>query len=344
MRSPSFWWRASSPYALLLRPFALAYGAVAARRMRRSGMRAECAVVCVGNFTAGGAGKTPTALAIAGMLRGIGERPAFLSRGYGGRLAGPVRVTQAHTADDVGDEPLLLSRSGPAIVARDRPAGAKLAAAEGATVVVMDDGLQNPSLAKDLAIAVVDGATGLGNGRVLPAGPLRAPMSTQWRSVDALLVIGPGEAGESVAQQALAQGLPVLRAQLVPDAGSAMRLRERRVLAFAGIGRPEKFFETLERSGAVVEATRPFGDHHSYTEAELSALRDEAGRHGLVMVTTEKDAVRIAGSPAGPDFMQAILTLPVHLQVDDPALLRSLLAQAVAKRPRSAPAIKPNEA
>jgi tetraacyldisaccharide 4'-kinase len=332
MRAPSFWSRRSSPFALMLRPLSLIYGIVAGRRMRRPGRIADCAVVCIGNFTVGGAGKTPTALAVAGLLRSMGETPAFLSRGYGGSLAGPVRVTSAHTASEVGDEPLLLARSGPAIVSRDRPAGAKLAVSQGITVIVMDDGLQNPSLAKDFAIAVVDGASGIGNGLALPAGPLRAPMRTQWRSVHAVLLIGGGAAGDSVADRAHKRGIPVLRGDLVPDGAAATRLRDRRVLAFAGIGRPEKFYETLAQAGAVVEETRSFGDHHPYTDAEVAALREEAAQRSLVLVTTEKDASRLAGSQAGRDLLQGVLTLPVHLQVDDPALLRTLLAEALARR------------
>jgi tetraacyldisaccharide 4'-kinase len=296
--------------------------------MRRPGARADIPVICIGNFTAGGAGKTPTALMIAGMLRAMGESPAFLSRGYGGKLRGPVRVTDAHRAAEVGDEPLLLSRFGPAIVARDRPTGAKLAASQGASVVVMDDGLQNPSLAKDLAIAVVDGATGHGNGLPLPAGPLRAPISVQWSWVDAVLVIGEGEAGDRVATAASHRGLTLLRGRLVPEPAALARLRGQRVFAFSGIGRPEKFFETLERAGAIVEEVRPFPDHHPYTEAEIAALQAQAKIHGLHLVTTEKDAARLSGF----SVRQGILTLPVHLQVDAPEKLRGLLAAALARR------------
>jgi tetraacyldisaccharide 4'-kinase len=191
MRAPRFWWHPSpSLRANLLRPVGLVYGSVAASRMKRRGEQAELPVICIGNFTAGGAGKTPTAIAIATILDTAGENPAFLSRGYGGRLAGPVRVQPQHGAADIGDEPVLLSRTARTIVSRSRPAGARLAYEIGATVVIMDDGLQNPSLVKDCAIAVVDGATGIGNGLPLPAGPLRVPMGTQWPLVDAVLVIG----------------------------------------------------------------------------------------------------------------------------------------------------------
>lgn len=326
MRAPAFWWRASSPLSILLRPASLAYGFVAGRRMRRGGAHAEVPVVCIGNFTAGGAGKTPTAIAVAGLMRAMGEAPVFLSRGYGGTRRGPIRVTDPDTAAEVGDEPLLLAAFAPTIVSRDRPAGAALAARQGATVIVMDDGLQNPSLAKDLSLAVVDGAAGIGNGLPLPAGPLRAPMRVQWRKVDAVLVIGPGPAGERVMADARARGVPAYRGRLVPDPAAATRLKGQRVLAFAGIGRPDKFFETLAECGATVEVARAFPDHHAFTAAEIAGLHEEAKARGLHLVTTEKDAARLAGSP----MRSGVLTLPVHLHLDDPGALRTLLSSALA--------------
>ncbi len=338
MRAPAFWWRARpSLLARLLRPPGLIYGAVAGRRMRKPGGRAPLPVVCIGNFTAGGAGKTPTAQAVAALLGAAGERPAFLSRGYGGRLSGPVRVEPHHRAADVGDEPLLLARTGPAIVSRDRKAGARLARQIGATVLVMDDGLQNPSLLKDCAIAVVDGAAGIGNGLTIPSGPLRAPMGAQWPAVDAVLVIGDGAAGDAVAREARRRGKPVFRARLAPDPVQAEALRGRRLLAFAGIGRPEKFFDTLRACGATLAATRSFPDHHPYTAADLAGLRDEAARQGLQAVTTEKDFVRIAGATgAGP--WTGLMSLKVRLQAEDEEGLRDLVLRRIAERRRDAPA------
>src|SRR5262245_12302991 len=200
MRAPSFWWRDAGPAAALLTPLAAAYGAVAAWRMRQPGRDPGIPVVCVGNLTVGGAGKTPTALALGRLLQDAGERPVFLTRGYGGRLAGPVRVDPArHAARDVGDEPLLLARLADTIVARDRIAGAERARQDGATVVVMDDGFQNPSLAKHLALVVVDGARAIGNAGVFPAGPLRAPLAAQFARAHALIVVGePGGAAAVV--------------------------------------------------------------------------------------------------------------------------------------------------
>ncbi|HEX2510805.1 MAG TPA: tetraacyldisaccharide 4'-kinase [Microvirga sp.] len=332
MRAPAFWWSATpSPLALLLRPAALLYGAVAARRLGRDGGRASVPVMCIGNFTVGGAGKTPSALAVSRILKDLGEQPAFLSRGYGGRLAGPVRVGPEHGAAAVGDEPLLLARAAPVIVSRARPEGAAWAAASGASVIVMDDGLQNSSLRKDLTIAVVDGATGLGNRLALPAGPLRAPLGAQWPKVDAVLVIGEGSAGEAVAREAAGLEKPVLRGRLEPEPEAATRLTGRRVLAFAGIGRPEKFFETLKACGAIVEAERAFPDHHPFSTGDLAALRRDAGSRGLALVTTEKDAARIGAR----DLADAILALPVRLRLEDEAALRVLLEAALERARQS---------
>ncbi|MBM1169803.1 tetraacyldisaccharide 4'-kinase [Microvirga arabica] len=330
MRAPRFWWQPSpSLQANLLRPVGLVYGSVAARRMKRRGEQVELPVICIGNFTAGGAGKTPTAIAIATILDAAGENPVFLSRGYGGSLAGPVRVQPQHGAGDVGDEPVLLSRTARAIVSRSRPAGARLAYEIGATVVVMDDGLQNPSLIKDCAIAVVDGATGIGNGLPLPAGPLRAPMDAQWPLVDAVVVIGNGEPGRLVALEADEHGKRVFTASLEPAPEAAEALRGRRVMAFAGIGRPEKFFDTLHACGAIVDVTHAFPDHHSFKAEEVAALRQEAEKHGLLPVTTEKDLVRIAdASAAWPELM----ALPVRLRIENETGLRNLLMRRINER------------
>ncbi|MCJ2014509.1 tetraacyldisaccharide 4'-kinase [Methylobacterium sp. J-076] len=323
MRPPAFWQaRPGHPTARLLAPLSALYGHLGARRMDRPGAKAPCPVVCLGNFTLGGAGKTPAALAIAAILRDLGAEPAFLSRGYGGGLAGPVVVTPgAHGAADVGDEPLLLARLAPTVVARDRPAGAALCARQGATVIVMDDGLQNPSLAKDLAFAVVDGTAGIGNGRTFPAGPLRVPMARQWPHVAGVIVVGGGEAGEAVAEAAHGRALPVHRARLVPDPGD---LAGRRCLAFAGIGRPSKFFASLEETGAILAGTRAFADHHPYRPADLAALAAGAHRLGAILVTTEKDAVRLP-----PDFAARVAVLRVRLAFADADAVRAQIAEVM---------------
>lgn len=332
MRAPAFWWHAHpSLAARLLRPFGLVYGSVSGRRLSHGGVQAELPVICIGNFTAGGAGKTPSALAIAQMLDDAGESPAFLSRGYGGKLRGPVCVELHHLAADVGDEPILLASMGMAIVSRDRPAGAQLAHEFGATALIMDDGLQNPSLNKDCAIAVVDAATGIGNGEVLPAGPLRAPMQAQWSLVDALLIIGAGSRGNSLAEEAARRGKRVFRARLAPDTAIAEGLRGQRVLAFAGIGRPEKFFETLRECGAIVMAAHGFPDHHPYSGGELSALRAEAERLGLEAITTEKDMVRIVGLKEAEPWPE-LMTLPVRLVAEDETGLRNFILRRINER------------
>lgn len=329
MRPPRFWAGGPDhPAARLLAPLGALYGSRVAARMDRPGERAWVPVICLGNFTLGGAGKTPAALAVAALLRGLGAKPAFLSRGYGGRLAGPAAVDPAiHTAADVGDEPLLLARLAPAVVSRDRPAGARLCAALGADIVVMDDGLQNPSLRKDLALAVVDAAAGVGNGLPFPAGPLRAPLARQWPHLGGLVLVGDGAAGEAVAQEAARRGLPVHRARLVPGRHD---LAGRRLLAFAGIGRPDKFFSTLRGTGAEIVEARSFPDHHAYRPRDLAALAGAADRLGSVLVTTEKDAVRLP-----PAFAARVLTLPVSLRFDDEAALRETLAEVLATSRRA---------
>ncbi len=333
MRAPAFWQaREPTPAARLLEPLSALYGAVAARRMSRPGEPAAVPVICVGNVTVGGAGKTPTALALAEILTLMGPQPVFLTRGYGGRLRGPEWVVPAlHAAPDVGDEPLLLARHAPTVVSRDRVAGAALAVRGGAGVVLMDDGLQNPALKKDLAIAVVDAGAGIGNGLVMPAGPLRAPLAAQWPRIDALVLLGEGNRGDAVAAEASVLGKPVLRARLVPDPGVAAGLKGRRVLAFAGIGRPDKFFATLEALGAEVVAREGFADHHPFTAHELEAMTARAARDGLVAVTTEKDAVRIAALRA-PRLLERVVALPVRAVFAEEAALRAVLATGLARR------------
>jgi len=304
------------------------YGAVTAWRMGRPGLRVGVPVICVGNFVAGGAGKTPAAIAIAQILRDMGERPAFLLRGYGGAArAKAVAVDpNLHRADQVGDEPLLLARVAPCFVARDRRLAAGQAIAAGASVLVLDDGLQSPALAKDCSFAVVDGAAGVGNGLCLPAGPLRAALSRQLPHVSAVIFVD-GVSDASVAAYQAVSAKPILNARLTPDAVVAARLRSQNVLAFAGIGRPEKFFATLEALGANVAVARSFGDHQLYSPTALDALFAEAGSRGLTLVTTQKDFVRLTPSYAGK-----VTALPVAMSFDDTRKVGALLAEALSRR------------
>jgi tetraacyldisaccharide 4'-kinase len=326
MRTPAFWAGEPGLPARLLQPLGLVYGGLTALRMRRAGTAVPVPVVCIGNPTAGGAGKTPVALAFLHRLRARGDSAFAVSRGYGGRLAGPVEVDPLrHASADVGDEPLLLARAGRTVVARDRLEGARLAVSLGATLIVLDDGLQNQRLARDASLAVVDAGFGVGNGLCVPAGPLRAPLPAQWPLVDRLLLIGEGAAGDAVAAGAERSGIAVFRARLAPDPTAVAGLIGRPLLAFAGIGRPEKFFATLGACGLDVRVRRAYPDHHPYRAAEISALLAAAREGGLTPVTTEKDHVRL---PA--DHRSAVMTLPVTLTGAD-GLIDDLVALAQAR-------------
>jgi tetraacyldisaccharide 4'-kinase len=331
MREPSFWWREAGVAARLLAPFAAAYGMMAAHRLQRRGDVAGVPVVCVGNPTVGGAGKTPTALTLARILMDAGERPFFLTRGYGGDLPGPVLVDPAkHRAADVGDEPLLLARAAPTIVARARVAGAAAAVTSGATVIVMDDGFQNPALAKDFSLLVVDAGRGIGNGMVTPAGPLRAPLAAQLDRAHALLIIGTATGAAGIAAAAQARRMPIFHAQLEPDAETLAALGGVPVLAFAGIGNPEKFFATLSGAGIAIAATRSFDDHHRFTRAEAAALCEQAERQGQMLVTTEKDLARMRGDDDIARLAERVRALPVTLKFEDEAAFCSLMFHRLA--------------
>jgi tetraacyldisaccharide 4'-kinase len=310
----------------LLWPVGAIYGAVTAYRMKQPGAAAGVPVICIGNLTAGGTGKTPAALVVAQLLAAAGRKPFVLSRGYGGALAGPVQVDQArHRAQDVGDEPLLLARVAPTIVSRDRLAGAEFARAAGADVIVMDDGLQNPSLAKDLSVVVVDGGRGVGNGLSIPAGPLRAPFKRQLDRAQAVLVIGEGDAAEPVVAAARDRALAIFRGRLEPDPQEVAKLRARPVLAFAGIGNPEKFYATLREAGIDVRVRRSFADHHRYRRSEARELIRTCEREGLVPVTTEKDRVRLSWQDDLVALAGITHTLPVRLVVSGENVLRDFM-------------------
>jgi tetraacyldisaccharide 4'-kinase len=331
MREPAFWWEEPGIAARMLAPLSAMYGAVAGARLKRRGRRAGVPVVCIGNLTVGGAGKTPMALAVAHILIEHGERPAFLTRGYGGKLAGPLRVDpERHRASEVGDEPLLLARVAPTIVARARSEGASAAIISGASVIVMDDGFQNPSLTKDLAVLVVDSRRGLGNGRVIPAGPLRAPPGAQLGCAHALVVVGTSLGATAIVADARARNIPVFAAQLQPDRAFLTALGGGRVLAFAGIGDPEKFFTTLADAGVEVAERRSFPDHHRYTRAEAQSLCAHADREGLVLVTTEKDLARLAGDADAVELAAHAHALPVSLVFEDAAKFQALLLERIA--------------
>ena len=334
MREPAFWWREASFAARALAPLGAVYGAVAQRRLAQAGVRAAVPVVCVGNPTLGGAGKTPLVLTVARSLMSAGETPVLLSRGYGGRLAGPLQVDpQRHRATDVGDEPLLLARLAPTMVARDRAAGAQAAVAAGASVIVMDDGFQNPSLQKSFSVLVLDGRRGIGNGKLFPAGPLRAPLSAQLARADALVVVGSSSTAVAGVVEEARGRMPVFAASLQPEAGAVAALAGVRVLAFAGIGDPGKLFASLAAAGVAVARSRGFADHHRYTRAQARALCEEADREGLELVTTEKDLARMQGDPSVATLAGRARGFPVTLTLADaPAFLRHLGARIAAAR------------
>lgn len=322
MRAPDFWTE-DGALAALLAPLGAGYDL--AGRLRRAlvpPVSADIPVICVGNLVAGGAGKTPVVLALAAALAARGAVVHCLSRGYGGRAPGPRRVDAARdSAAEVGDEALLLARAAPSWVARDRAAGARAAAAAGARVLVMDDGFQNPALAKDLSLVVVDGAYGFGNRRVMPAGPLRETVARGLARADAVVLLGRDERNLG---PTLGARLPLLTARLAPRPGSES-LAGRKVLAFAGIGRPAKFFATLADLGAKVVETRAFPDHHAYAPAEIESLRARAAALDACAVTTEKDAVRLP-----PELREGIEVLAVAVEWREPEALDALLDRVCA--------------
>lgn len=329
-KSPEFWWRKPFPLAAApLVPFSWIYGVVSGRRMfRKPKAKSRLPVVCIGNFVVGGTGKTPFAIALAELLRSEGFSPGFLLRGYGGRAKGPLLVdTARQDAQEVGDEALLLAEHGPAVICADRPKGAVLAEAQPIDVLLMDDGFQNPALAKDLNLVLVDCATGFGNGFCLPAGPLRAPADRQIIRADCLVLVGEGEEADEAVHLAGRKGLPILHAHLRPQKNEALASAD--LFAFAGIGRPQKFFKSLKDMGYSVRKTREFADHHTYSEADARALLTEAENEGLQLVTTRKDMVRFASSDSEMFRWLSAKTevLDVVMEIDDAGRLLALIRE-----------------
>ena len=325
MRQPRFWRgdidprsREAAPLTrLLLTPAAMLYARATARRIATATPhRLSIPVICVGNLTAGGTGKSPVAAGLRDLLaaRFPGRRIATLSRGYRGKLKGPLKVDFAqHTAGDVGDEPLMLASGGEAWIGADRAAAGQAMQADGVDLIIMDDGHQNPGLHKDVSLVVVDSEAGFGNGHVIPKGPLREPVADGLARADAVILTGRAEAPPGLART----GLPVIRATIEP----AAPVQAQACVAFAGIGRPEKFFDTLETHGAKPADAVPFPDHHAYSDGDLRYLRSLAGQYGAQLITTEKDFVRL-----NKDQREGIVTLPVRAGFEEMSALDRVLA------------------
>lgn len=326
MRTPEFWYASTRPASthVLARALTPLGGLIRLAGCLRAGLtrpwQALVPVLCIGNAVAGGAGKTPVALSLGRRLIERGRKPHFLVRGYGGALRGPVRVDPArHTSADVGDEALLLARTAPTWVARNRRRGCQAAVLDGADLIVMDDGLQNPSVRKTVSILVADGTFGFGNHCLLPAGPLREPLEQALARVDAVAIVGSDQAGIAAEVRRIDPATPILHGRVVPGP-DADRLPGQRVVAFAGIGLPEKFFALLRRIGCDVAATHAFADHHAYTAQDIAALRDEAGAANARLITTEKDAARLSA-----ESRQGMIVLPISVSWQDDGAVDGIL-------------------
>ena len=326
-KTPDFWYSTAAPPPAL-KPLGRLYDCLSRLRRRLvSPYRAEIPVLCIGNLTMGGSGKTPVAIAIAAILHDLGFLPHFLTRGYGGSLKGPVLVQPArHSFRETGDEPLLLARHAPCWVARNRPAGASAATDGGAGAIIMDDGFQNPSLSKNLSFLVIDAATGFGNGAVFPAGPLREQPQNGLKRADACIIMG--------ATDDRAQNDWQHRLQLYGFQGAiffaALQPQETEIsgafVGFAGIGLPQKFRETLENTGAAVKAFHPFPDHHIYRREDIKKLLAAARSYNAALITTEKDALRLP-----PEIRESVKTLPVALQWQDERAITAFLKSKMQK-------------
>ena len=338
MRAPGFWYaqgekeRSGGVWPRLLSPLGHVYALAGKMRARQTKPYvASVPVICIGNLTAGGTGKTPLTLALVKELSALGERAFILTRGYGGKMSGPLMVNPGnHAAADVGDEALLLSRAAPTVVSRNRADGAQFAVRQGASLILMDDGYQNPGLKKDFSIVVVDGETGFGNGKVIPAGPLREPVAGGLARADAIVMMGHTIAAQDADRLALTRAkAPLFTGMLEPQPQE--EIFRQRVLAFAGIGRPEKFFQTAESVGYRVVATKSFADHHAYSQKDIETLFAEAKEQAAQLLTTEKDLVRLP-----PETRQRIKALPVKVRINDMTGLMDLLRRAIQSHRASA--------
>lgn len=334
--APPFWFGKPGPAAWALWPFSLAYGWFAARRMGQPPATiSDVPVFCVGNLIAGGAGKTPTAIAVSKIARDMGLKPGFLSRGYGGTKSAPVLVDiKQHSAHDVGDEPLILALYADTVVSADRPAGAAFLAERDVDLIIMDDGFQNPSLHKDYNLVVVDARRGIGNGFCIPSGPLRLDLQTQLAAAQSVLLIGQSPAGTEVVRRCARSGKPVLSADITLR--EMKKFKDVNVFAFCGIADPVKFYKSLAQAGANVMETRSFPDHHPYTLDDCRELMAAAASKKLKLVTTEKDNVRLvrAGS-VQQELRNTSMVLPIDLKFDNPKLIEMAIKETLKRASRT---------
>ncbi|MFD0916128.1 tetraacyldisaccharide 4'-kinase [Pseudahrensia aquimaris] len=330
--APPFWFTKAGVPAWALSPLGFIYGRVAAKRMtQKASNMADVPVVCVGNFITGGAGKTPTALALGRIVKDMGLKHGFLSRGYGGSVNTPTLVdTEKNNAKDVGDEPLLLAQQAPTVVAADRPAGAALLVEQRVDIIIMDDGFQNPSLHKDFSLAVVDARRGIGNGFCIPAGPVRANLGIQLLASDAVLLIGKAPGAAQVIRKAARAAKPILEAQISID--NPQDFEGRRVLAFSGLADNKKFHISLEQAGAEIVEVRNFHDHHPFSTEECRELLSYASAEKLVLVTTEKDHIRLRRMGGAQELLHTQShPLRIHLTFDNPRTVEGLLEKMIAQ-------------
>lgn len=329
--APPFWWRRPNWQALLLSPLAWVYGRISARRMELPPTDfVSVPVICVGNFIAGGAGKTPTVLALAAKAKSMGLNPGLLSRGHGGGInVATVVDLSKHDSRDVGDEPLLLARQATTVISANRPAGARLLLEAGCDLIIMDDGFQNPVLFKDYSLVVVDARRGIGNGFNHPAGPLRVPISRQFPFVSAMLVIGEGDAASKVIRRAAKSAKPIeLAKTAIKD---RQRLNGKWLFAYAGIADPGKFFDSLLLAGAELIDRRAFGDHHHYHDDEIKELLGKAKLQKLTLVSTTKDIARLQGlGNLQQKLVEETDVIEIELVFEDPGFAERVINKAIA--------------
>jgi tetraacyldisaccharide 4'-kinase len=328
--APPFWWQKADWRAALLWPFSKLYGAIAVRRMDNATPPAiDLPVMCIGNLTVGGGGKTPTSIAVAQAARKMKLKPGIISRGYGGTNKGVHLVDPQHDlAKHVGDEPLLISHYVPIVVSVNRLAGAQKLQSQGCDFIIMDDGFQSMRLKSDFNLVVIDSRRGVGNGHVIPAGPLRAPVIPQMRHASAVLKTGTGDAADFIVRQAAKAAKPIYIAK--PEVAKGIHLKDKRVLAFSGIADPEKFFDTLTASGAYISLLRTWPDHHYFADDELRELYQTAEAGDLILVTTEKDAMRLErGSQAARMVLEKAIVFRIEMVFDQADAPVSMIEQTI---------------